>query len=436
MRLRHSIANSASISYQQGSPLRCLQQWRSFTEQSDRLLLVDFTIEDYWLEGEPVTQLTAIYLESQGRLTVSVTDQALHSSDQSVMEQHALWVQQCGLTTYVVGQLVELASLAIPKPWGQEIWYTGVEERGVCGLITNGNQTPIPWLQATIPDEELGVFGEPLVLLKILDPVAEPVTGDLYFELHEEKQEVYVVTRVDSSAWPDGTGFIRIGFDKEKLAAYEQNEQGFKNAYLQAVKDYENVRREIDGLGQTPSASRELFDREVELRTQMDSFSHLRPLRIGDVVKVPLLTPHSLQHGVRTVEFQTPVYERKILSFAQKVLTQDHWDTEEAVAQMQLEHAAAEVFECLLDEPGRRVERIVDFSDFEVRRVRLDPDRSLEIEPMARYGLIMLIEGQLSASGMHFAPEQAFIIPRGWSGSLTASQPALPLVFLLALPRH
>jgi mannose-6-phosphate isomerase class I len=195
------------------------------------------------------------------------------------------------------------------------------------------------------------------------------------------------------------------------------------------------VRRKIDGLPEG-APSGELQTREAELRSQMDDYSHLRPLCPGDVVKVPLLTPHALQHGVRTVEFQTPVYERKILSFAQKVLTQDHWDTEEAVAQMQLEAVEEEAFDCLVNEDDLRVERIVDFSDFEVRRVCLAGGGSLDVEPLPLYGLIMVVEGELEVAGSAFGPEQAFILPRGWTGQLAALKPASSLVFLLALPRH
>jgi hypothetical protein len=392
--------------------------------------------ENYWLAGSPRVPLTVIYLLSGGSLTVGVTECELSlQGDLSPTEQFVLWGAECNFASYASGRPAELASLAIPKPWGQEIWYTGVEDRGVCCFEIEDRQTPIPWLQAVIPDAALGVSGEPLVLLKILDPVAEPVIGDLYFELHEEKQEVYVVTHIDRNAWPDGTGYIRIGFDEAKLASHAGDDAAFREAYLGAVHRYEAVRRKIDGLPEgMPSG--ELQTMEAELRSQMDSYSHLRPLCPGDVVKVPLLTPHALQHGVRTVEFQTPVYERKILSFAQKVLTQDHWDTEEAVAQMQLEPVEEEAFDCLVNEDDLRVERIVDFSDFEVRRVCLAGGGSLDVEPLPLYGLIMVVDGELEVAGSAFGPEQAFILPRGWAGQLAALKPASSLVFLLAFPCH
>ena len=71
---------------------------------------------------------------------------------------------------------------------------------------------------------------------------------------------------------------------------------------------------------------------EKNLRQEMNSFTSMHTLRVGDVISIPTYTPHALQHGVRAIEFQTPHYERQILSFAQKVLTQSDWDTESAIA--------------------------------------------------------------------------------------------------------
>jgi len=56
---------------------------------------------------------------------------------------------------------------------------------------------------------------------------------------------VYVVTNIDSHAWPDGTGYIRFGFAADKLALYKDGER-FREAYLAAVRKYEKVRRELD----------------------------------------------------------------------------------------------------------------------------------------------------------------------------------------------
>ena len=433
----HRISKSKTLSHREGEPLACFAQWMKHARVAGRLLLVEFPLTAYWLADKPSTPLTALYLDTGTAVYVAVTDRELiEDQSKSPAEQYALWVSRHGVASYCCGEPIALSPLAIAKPWGREIWYTGVEERGVCRFATDSGETPVPWLQAVVPDIALGRAGEALVLLKILDPVSEPVTGDLYFELHEEKQEVYVVTHIDPQAWPDGTGYIRMGFHPDKLQSFAEDSAGFRAAYLAAVESYEVVRRQIDALPGDQQAALELKGREVALRGQMDDFSHLLPLRTGDVVKVPLLTPHSLQHGVRTVEFQTPVYERKILSFAQKVLTQDHWDTKEAVAQMRLQTEDEQSFDILAQKEGLLVERIVDFSDFEVRRICLDQSGVLELQSLPGYGLIMVVEGRLQIGLGDYGPEQALILPLGWRGELTPMEPASSVVLLLALPRH
>ena len=135
----------------------------------------------------------------------------------------------------------QLQSLRIAKPWGAEIWYTGIEARGVCTV----NNMPLPWLIAVSPRHTLGNCTDPNpILLKILDPHSEPEFGDLYFELHELKTEVYVVTHVDKTAWPDGHGQIRYGFNQARRAEFESIDV-FKSTYLEAVNDYQKARDEI-----------------------------------------------------------------------------------------------------------------------------------------------------------------------------------------------
>jgi hypothetical protein len=425
--LRHALHNHPHITHETGDPWAACLAWRG-TEPG--LLLVDFGFTPWWLAGAAEQQLTAIYCREGGTLRVAVTDASLQASGHAPVEQYAAWLQQHGLCDARIGEALPLAPVHIPKPWGQEVWFTGVEERGVCHFGDAGGSTPIPWLQAALPS---GYGGEgPLVLLKILDPDAAEVTGDLYFELHQEKREVYVVTHVDRSAWPDGIGYIRYGFDPDRLEQAASDE-AFRQQYHQAVQAYEAVRRQIDeGAGEASAA---VQARERGLRAEMDSFTHMRALQTGDVVVVPLLMPHSLQHGVRTIEFQTPVYERKILSFAQQVLTQGHWDTGEAIEQMRLLPPEEVPFEVLERGQGVLVERVVDFPDFEVRRIRIEPGMQLPLQLQDCYGLVMLVEGSLAVSGKVFGPEQALLLPRGAQLTLAPLQAAEPLVLLLALPR-
>jgi hypothetical protein len=232
--------------------------------------------------------------------------------------------------------------------------------------------------------------------------------------LGDARQEVYIVTHIDSQAWPEGIGQIQMGFCQQKRNQYASAIE-FKQAYLQTVTDYREVRKTIDEC--LDGLSQELIQQEQSLRNAMNQFIYHHPLRVGDVVKVPCLTPHSLQHGVRVVEFQTPVYERKILSFGQKVLTQQDWDTEDAMAIAHLDTAHLGVPELIASSSDCRLERIVNFDGFQVQR--LITEQAVEIPLNVNTNtLVMLVKGSgffSSSTGRQFreqviSPVEAYLI--------------------------
>jgi hypothetical protein len=149
---------------------------------------------------------------------------------------------------------------------------------------------------------------------------------------------------------------------------------------------------------------------ERALREKMDAFTRLKPLVVGDVVKVPCLVPHSLQHGVRTIEFQTPVYERKILSFAQKVLTQHEWDTEDALAVVKAGPLIDHDFELIDADVGCYLENIVEFSDFSVFRLRLQPGARFNYCSQD-YAVLVGVKGSVHCDKVLVKAEQACIMP-------------------------
>ena len=304
---------------------------------------------------------------------------------------------------------VKLSPVAIPKPWGQEIWYTGIEARGESQVEIDGNTVPLSDYLASVSLDEV-------LLLKVLDPSPTPVLGDLYVEVHEEKREVYVVTAVDSGAWPDGSGKIRFGLNQALRGSFPSDE-AFRSAYLDAIQAYENVRRAIDEQGQ------DLEQEELETRAAMEAFSVLEDLEVGDVVTVPTWTPHSLQHGVRVVEFQTPVYERLIVSFAQEVVTQDHWDSKQAVERMHLDPPESATFE----QVAEGIERVARFEDFNVWRVRSKEPVNLPAD--LPYAVVMNLSDTLTIGDLTLDIEEAALIPkRALTKPLNGDQ------FLIAAP--
>lgn len=405
---------------------------------------VRYIFSQYYLAGNPDIELTGLFcVDGHGkRIIALVTDKVraveLALADRRDVVSAGGESQLRDLADALETPVIELtlplglAPVHIPKPWGQEIWYTGIERRGQACVSDGRVCVPLPWVLSLAPRRLVAGNDQRLNLLKILDPLPDPVFGDLYFELHEEKREVYVVTHVNSRAWPDGVGAIRFGFDQQLRRTFATDAE-FCDAYLAAVTAYEQVRRRIDryldqrrldlGIGLADAVdvtTLKIWHGEVvaedkaleeHLRMEMNRFTKLKPLRLGDVVKVPCLTPHALQHGVRTVEFQTPVYERRILSFAQKVLTQPCWDTPAAVVLMALDDPEDVSPDHIAADYGVGLERIAQFSDFDVQRLSLDPGAHWRWEATGNYALAMVVLGVVNIADQTLEPESAVLVP-------------------------
>ncbi len=376
--------------------------------------------------AEPITLQIISYLDA-GKQYVAITDTPLTITEiaDDSPDNFKKSAAKAGCRTICLSEPLPLSPVHIPKPWGQEIWFSGIEKRGVSEV----NGIPIAWLIDAF-GEQLGCVGDPL-LLKILDPFPTENLGDLYFEMHEQKIEVYVVTDVNQTAWKSDAGAIRYGFSQARLAEYETRED-FLQAYVTAVDIYERCRRKIDekieagkqNAGINPESTltpdqyyvllkevpESLREEEAQLRADMYAFTDLRPLKVGDVVTVRPHVPHSLQHGVRVIEFQTPHYERYILSFGQKVITQDHWDTKAVFGKAITDPVAFD--EPVALEDGVRL--IADFEAFKTLQITLPPHTEKTLMPET-YCMIIGIEGEalLLPSEQKLASEKAYLVGHG-----------------------
>lgn len=413
------------------------QDFAHFIQGSEHRAFV-FEFPQYYLPGSPVVALLAVLVAMPGGYkAVTVTDK-IAEGKAWLAARELMSSNLRDFSETVAAPILsleggwKLQAVNIPKPWGQEIWYTGIEARGQSRVTDGKFSVPLPWILALGTGLLLAPGCREPNLLKILDPLEEEVFGDLYFELHEEKQEVYVVTGISRVAWPGGKGAIRYGFSPEVRGRYADDE-AFRQAYLETVRHYEKVRRSIDArvdefraaenipmnepvdaqilktwLSRIPA---EMQREERAARQAMNAFTHMVALELGDVVKVATRTPHALQHGVRTVEFQTPVYERKILSFVQKVLTQEHWNTDEAVSLMRLEPGEVEVLPLLEETAGYRLEQVVAFDDFVVYRLTLQAGNVYRLPAVAHYRVLFIVSGELSLDGLGLSPEEAALVP-------------------------
>ena len=91
-----------------------------------------------------------------------------------------------GLNARVLGHTINLEApvmltpVYINKPWGREIWYTGIEKRGESSVVMdNNNSIPISLFLSLAP-KQLTNSKLP-VLLKVLDPKPVKSLGNLYF---------------------------------------------------------------------------------------------------------------------------------------------------------------------------------------------------------------------------------------------------------------
>ena len=257
-----------------------------------------------------------------------------------------------------------LEPVTVDKPWGREVWYSGVEERGESGVRTDSGIEPLSGY--------LGARGrtDPVVLLKAL----EPTRGDLYLEVHETKSEVYVVDRVEPEP-----GRMLLGTCSARRKAL--GDDGFRGALLEAARQAESGATSLE---------------------PVQAFMNVVELRPGDVVSIPPHVPHSLLQGVHVIEFQTPAFERKILAASQPVVTQHGWDS-----------AAAAAIIDLADTPevvprGREAEQVFAMPGFKVTRLRLDAGSSFAV-PAWSVGWIAA--GGLQGVGCEFASRSAFLAP-------------------------
>jgi len=336
-----------------------------------------------------------------------------------------------------------LEIVKIPKPWGHEVWYTGVEKRGVVLVADKWGKTELPYALNIFKKQVLAHHPESLILLKTLNPVSEDVIGDLYYEMHEKKWEVYVVTEIDKTAWPTGTGIIKAGLHPEKIRDYKEKygsqwEKFLLKKFRETIGEYEKIRQQIDC--SKDEISNELSEQELKLRQKASDFVGDSQVKVGDIISFPVFQIHSLRHGIKVIEFQTPHYERLILMFAQKVLTQSHWDTEEALNKMLTEVYEPPELECLHKSFGLLIERFVNFPQFTADRICLEPKVIWEDQLDGKYHLLITISGQARVIPKNGSPvilsrEEAIFLPVGMGSYRLESTGEIPIICLKAMPK-
>ena len=262
-----------------------------------------------------------------------------------------------------------LEPVTVGKPWGREIWYSGIEARGESRVWTDAGTEPL--------SRYLAHRGraEPVLLLKAL----EPSSGNLYLELHDTKAEVYIVDRIDG-----GRDRMLLGACPDRRAAL--GDAAFRFALLEAAR-----RAEAGAVGMD----------------EVEAFMNPIALRPGDAVTIPPGMPHCLLRGVHVIEFQTPLFERRILAASQPVETQLGWDSSEAVAAMDLS-GRPKVTRAGARTGKRRAQIVARAPGFTVTRFRLEPDSTFAVPP---WSVGWIVHGEVRAAGRKYASRTAFVAP-------------------------
>jgi hypothetical protein len=407
------------------------------TAKGSLFLAVEYSFIQYYLANKPSIKLLALYFYHDKNIyfTVTASDEFLRTNFSLLspsFDSIKDFLSNNKLPFLRLDQPLALKPVNIEKPWGQEIWYTGIEQRGISSVTDGIYDSPLPWVLSAAPKRLTAGREKQINLLKILDPAPEPLFGDLYFELHEKKQEVYVVVDIDEQCWPQKIGGMRYGFNDELKNTFS-SEKDFHKAYKKAVKKYSKIRQVIDArLDSYRALEGYAFNEalpisviskwmtlipddwiyeEKKLRSELNHFSSILSLKVGDVIKIPLLTPHGLLHGVRVVEFQNPVYERLILSFNQKTLTQDHWDTDKALSIMTERIDPFSELTIIEKNLNHTIEVVAVFDDFKVSRITLSSKSSLSLTADKNYKLLLVIEGSIDCNSIVAIKECGLFLP-------------------------
>ena len=129
----------------------------------------EYTHEQEYLEQAPIEIAAICQISREATKVILVPKKSLPKSlSNKSLEDLA---RQLSAPILSLKSPLPLSPLTISKPWGEEIWYTGIEKRGVCSF----GGIPIPWLLDCFPNFLTGNQYRPPILLKILKPLPHPV---------------------------------------------------------------------------------------------------------------------------------------------------------------------------------------------------------------------------------------------------------------------
>lgn len=384
------------------------------------IAITKISLQQYWLKDKENTFLEICFYFNKNNLQFFITPKKIssylekksiagNSINDFFFEKLAAYFKS-GIFDFLRGFFMQPKT--INKPWGKEVWYSGIEERGVCLVksIINDLTSPLPYVL-----EVFNIFNsriksrinskinsqKKIILTKRLVPLAEKEKGNLYYELHQKKKEVYIVNEISKKAYPiKKIGKIKIGMNQSYFQKYSSFEK-FKEDFLKISISCKKI---IDQLFQEKKSNpkyQKLNEKKKKYFEKLEPFFRYVDLEVGDIIRISPFIPHSLQHGVSVVEFQTQHYERAILSFEQKVITQDHWDTKKALSLIKKKDIFASEYSFKNDvkviqkkTPSNIIfEKIKGFDEFNIERITIEKDQFNLVEK--NYCILFIVSGEI-----------------------------------------
>ena len=126
--------------------------------------------------------------------------------------------------------------------------------------------------------------------------------------------------------------------------------------------------------------------------------------------------------------------------FAQKVITQNHWDTENAINKMETEVYHPPKLECIHNSEYLNVERFTNFPQFNFDRIRMAPKNTFEDQLDGRYQLLIIISGQAavvtqSGNYIYIKKEESLFLPVAMKSCFIENIGNNQLICLKATPK-
>ena len=124
--------------------------------------------------------------------------------------------------------------------------------------------------------------------------------------------------------------------------------------------------------------------------------------------------------------------------FAQKVLTQEYWDTTAALKKMMKEVYSSPPPKLVYESDMVRMEQFVDFPNFKAHRVLLEPGGSFHQKLKGGYHLLIAVTGDTIVDGKGFqekiSPSEAMFMPAAALEYLLINAGNQTLILLSAQP--